>query len=81
MVENCARLRPTRNNRTGQLEKALEHNIVYKLLRGYSAHRRARERATAATDGLITRPTSPKMQKWLRSLDHANIVTTPYLGS
>jgi hypothetical protein len=62
--ENRARLRPIGNNPTGQLEKALEPDIVYKLVRGYSAQLGleigARERRRPPLIGLVTRPTSPR---------------------
>jgi hypothetical protein len=35
--ENGALFRPIRNNRTGQLDKALTPDVVYRLVRGYSA--------------------------------------------
>ena len=70
--------RPIRNNRTGELEKALDPDIVYRLVRGYSAQlgfeigARAL-RATAATNALDHKADIAKVQEWL---GHANIATT-----
>jgi integrase/recombinase XerD len=76
--ENGALFRPIRNNRTGQLEKALTPDGVYRLVRTYSgqlgfeigAHAL---RATAATNALDHQADIAKVQEWL---GHANIATT-----
>ena len=76
--ENGALFRPIRNNRTGRLEKALTPDMVYRLVREYSAalgfeigaHAL---RATAATNALDHQADIAKVQEWL---GHANIATT-----
>jgi integrase/recombinase XerD len=76
--ESGAVFRPIRNNRTGELEKALDPDMVYRLVRGYSAplgfeigaHAL---RATAATNALDHQADIAKVQEWL---GHANIATT-----
>jgi site-specific recombinase XerD len=76
--ENGALFRPIRNNRTGRLDKALDPDMVYRLVRGYSAalgfeigaHAL---RATAATNALDHQADIAKVQEWL---GHANIATT-----
>jgi integrase/recombinase XerD len=76
--ENGALFRPLRNNRTGELEKALTPDGVYKLVRTYlaqlgfeiGAHAL---RATAATNALDNQADIAKVQEWL---GHANITTT-----
>lgn len=76
--ENGPLFRPVRNNRTGELEKALTPDGVYKLVRAYSAglgfeigaHAL---RATAATNALDNQADIAKVQEWL---GHANISTT-----
>jgi site-specific recombinase XerC len=76
--ENGALFRPIRNNRTGQLEKALDPDMIYKLVRAYSAalgfeigaHAL---RATAATNALDHQADIAKVQEWL---GHVNISTT-----
>ena len=73
-----ALFRPVRNNRTGQLERAITADGVYKLVRAYSAalgfeigaHAL---RATAATNALDHQADIAKVQEWL---GHANIATT-----
>lgn len=73
-----ALFRPTRNNRTGDVDKALTADAVYRLVRGYSAalgfeigaHAL---RATAATNALDHQADIAKVQEWL---GHANISTT-----
>jgi integrase/recombinase XerD len=70
--------RPIRNNRTGRIDKALDPDMVYRLVRGYSAalgfeigaHAL---RATAATNALDHQADIAKVQEWL---SHANIATT-----
>jgi len=73
--------RPVRNNRTKVLEKPLDTDAVYKLLKGYaqavgiatdhfSPHSL---RATAATNALEHEADIAKVQEWL---GHANISTT-----
>jgi integrase/recombinase XerD len=76
--DNGALFRPIRNNRTGQLEKALDPDMVYKLVRGYSAQLGFEIgahalRATAATNALDNQADIAKVQEWL---GHANIATT-----
>ena len=76
--ENGALFRPIRNNRTGVLEKALDPDMVYKLVRGYSAELGFEIgahalRATAATNALDHQADIAKVQEWL---GHANIATT-----
>src|SRR5271154_2872910 len=76
--ENGALFRPNRNNSTGEIEKALTPDAVYRLVRGYSAalgfeigaHAL---RATAATNALDHQADIAKVQEWL---GHANIATT-----
>mgnify|MGYP006194747551 FL=1 len=70
--------RPIRNNRTGTLNNAITPDMVYKLVRSYSAalgfeigaHAL---RATAATNALDHQADIAKVQEWL---GHANISTT-----
>lgn len=70
--------RPTRNNRTGELERPLSGDTIYKLVRGYAgrlglaigAHAL---RATAATNALDNKADIREVQEWL---GHANIATT-----
>jgi len=76
--EAGALFRPVRNNRTGQLVRAITADGVYKLVRVYSA-RLGFEigahalRATAATNALDHQADIAKVQEWL---GHANIATT-----
>lgn len=70
--------RPIRNNRTGELDRTLSGDGIYKLVRGYAkklgvaigAHAL---RATAATNALEHEADIAKVQEWL---GHANIATT-----
>jgi integrase/recombinase XerD len=70
--------RPIRNNRTGELNRTLSGDGIYKLVRGYAkqlgvaigAHAL---RATAATNALEHEADIAKVQEWL---GHANIATT-----
>jgi integrase len=70
--------RPIRNNRTGDLSKAITPDLAYKIVRAYSkvlgfeigAHAL---RATAATNALDHQANIAKVQEWL---GHANIATT-----
>ena len=76
--DNGALFRPIRNNRTGLLEKALTPDMVYKLVRGYSADLGFEIgahalRSTAATNALDHQADIAKVQEWL---GHANIATT-----
>ncbi len=76
--DSGALFRPIRNNRTGLLEKALTPDMVYKLVRGYSADLGFEIgahalRATAATNALDHQADIAKVQEWL---GHANIATT-----
>jgi integrase/recombinase XerD len=76
--ENGALFRPIRNNRTGRLDKALDPDMVYRLVRGYSAELGFEIgahalRATAATNALDHQADIAKVQEWL---GHANIATT-----
>jgi site-specific recombinase XerD len=76
--DNGALFRPVRNNRTGKLDKPLDADMVYRLVRKYSAllgfeigaHAL---RATAATNALDHQADIAKVQEWL---GHANIATT-----
>jgi integrase/recombinase XerD len=76
--DNGALFRPIRNNRTGRVEKALDPDMIYKLVRAYSAalgfeigaHAL---RATAATNALDHQADIAKVQEWL---GHTNISTT-----
>jgi len=76
--KTAALFRPIRNNRTGELERALSTDGIYKLVRGYAkklgveigAHAL---RATAATNALEHEADIAKVQEWL---GHANIATT-----
>jgi integrase/recombinase XerD len=73
-----ALFRPLRNTATGELDKAITPDGVYKLVRAYStelgfkigAHAL---RATAATNALDHEADIAKVQEWL---GHANIATT-----
>jgi site-specific recombinase XerD len=73
-----ALFRPIRNNRTGDLKKALDPDAIYKLVRGYSvalgfdigAHAL---RATAATNALDHLADIKRVKDWL---GHSNIATT-----
>jgi len=73
-----ALFRPIRNNRTGELERTLTGDGIYRLVRGYAkklgmaigAHAL---RATAATNALEHEADIAKVQEWL---GHANIATT-----
>ena len=76
--DNGALFRPIRNNRTGRLDKALDPDMVYRLVRGYSAELGFEIgahalRATAATNALDHQADIAKVQEWL---GHANIATT-----
>jgi integrase/recombinase XerD len=76
--ENGPLFRPIRNNRTGKLDKALHPDMVYRLVRGYSAELGFQIgahalRATAATNALDHQADIAKVQEWL---GHANIATT-----
>jgi integrase/recombinase XerD len=70
--------RPIRNNRTGELDRTLSGDGIYKLVRNYTrklgvtigAHAL---RATAATNALEHEADIAKVQEWL---GHANIATT-----
>ncbi|MGH8229744.1 MAG: tyrosine-type recombinase/integrase [Steroidobacteraceae bacterium] len=76
--KSAALFRPIRNNRTGELDRTLSGDGIYKLVRGY-----ARKlgiaigvhalRATAATNALEHEADIAKVQEWL---GHANIATT-----
>jgi integrase/recombinase XerD len=70
--------RPIRNNRTGRTDKALDPDMVYRLVRSYSAELGFEIgahalRATAATNALDHQADIAKVQEWL---GHANIATT-----
>lgn len=70
--------RPIRNNRTGELERTLSGDGIYKLVRGYAKKLGAAIgahalRATAATNALEHEADIAKVQEWL---GHANIATT-----
>lgn len=73
-----ALFRPIRNNRTGELDRTLSGDGIYKLVRGY-AKKLGIEigvhalRATAATNALEHEADIAKVQEWL---GHANIATT-----
>ena len=70
--------RPIRNNRTGELDRTLSGDGIYKLVRGYAkkigtvigVHAL---RATAAANALEHEADIAKVQEWL---GHANIATT-----
>jgi integrase/recombinase XerD len=73
-----ALFRPIRNNTTGEFDKAITPDGVYKLVRTYSAALGFRIgahalRATAATNALDHEADIAKVQEWL---GHANIATT-----
>jgi site-specific recombinase XerD len=73
-----ALFRPIRNNATGELDKAISPDGVYKLVRAYSAALGFQIgahalRATAATNALDHDADIAKVQEWL---GHANIATT-----
>ncbi len=68
--DNGALFRRIRNNRTGELDKALDPDMVYKLVRGYSAELGFEIgahalRATAATNALDHQADIAKVQEWL----------------
>jgi site-specific recombinase XerD len=76
--DNGPLFRPIRNNRTGKLDKALDPDMVYRLVRRYSAELGFQIgahalRATAATNALDHQADIAKVQEWL---GHANIATT-----
>jgi site-specific recombinase XerD len=76
--ESGALFRPIRNNRTGRIDKALDPDMVYKLVKAYSAQLGFEIgahalRATAATNALDHQADIAKVQEWL---GHANIATT-----
>jgi integrase len=76
--ENGPLFRPIRNNRTGRLVKALDPDMVYRLVRGYSGQLGCEVgahalRATAATNALDHQADIAKVQE---RLGHANIATT-----
>jgi integrase/recombinase XerD len=76
--DNGALFRPIRNNRTGRLDKALDPDMIYRLVRAYSAElgfeiRAHALRATAATNALDHQADIAKVQEWL---GHANVSTT-----
>jgi integrase/recombinase XerD len=78
--DNGALFRPIRNNRTGRLDKALDPDMIYRLVRAYSAElgfeiRAHALRATAATNALDHQADIAKVQEWL---GHANIATTRF---
>lgn len=73
-----ALFRPIRNNRTGQLDKSLSADAIYKLVRRYAQQLGVKIgahalRATAATNALEHEADIAKVQEWL---GHANIATT-----
>ncbi|MGH8327238.1 MAG: tyrosine-type recombinase/integrase [Steroidobacteraceae bacterium] len=70
--------RPIRNNRTGELDRTLSGDGIYKLVRGYARKLGVAIgvhalRATAATNALEHEADIAKVQEWL---GHANIATT-----
>ena len=73
-----ALFRPIRNNRTGELDRMLSGDGIYKLVRGYAKQLGVAIgvhalRATAATNALEHEADIAKVQEWL---GHANIATT-----
>ena len=75
---NRALFRPIRNHTTGERDKAITPDGIYKLVRTYSAELGFRIgahalRATAATNALDHQADIAKVQEWL---GHANIATT-----
>ena len=76
--DSGALFRPLRNTATGELDKAITSDGVYKLVRAYSAELGFKIgahalRATAATNALDHEADIAKVQEWL---GHANIATT-----
>jgi len=76
--DNGALFRPIRNNRTGEVAKALTPDMIYKLVQKYSGElgfkiRAHALRSTAATNALEHQADIAKVQEWL---GHANISTT-----
>jgi len=70
--------RPVRNNRTGELNRTLSGDGIYKLVRGYARKIGVAVgvhalRATAATNALEHEADITKVQEWL---GHASIATT-----
>ena len=70
--------RPIRNNRTGELNRALSPDGIYKIVRGYTTELGVPSgahvmRATAATNALEHEADIAKVQEWL---GHADISTT-----
>jgi len=73
-----ALFRPVRNNRTGELDRTLSGDGIYKLVRGYARKLGVAIgvhalRGTAATNALEHEADIAKVQEWL---GHANIATT-----
>jgi integrase/recombinase XerD len=73
-----ALFRPIRNNRTGELDRMLSGDGIYKLVRSYAKKLGVEIgvhalRATAATNALEHEADIAKVQEWL---GHANIATT-----
>jgi site-specific recombinase XerD len=73
-----ALFRPVRNNRTGELDRMLSGDGIYKLVRGYAKKLGVTIgvhalRAPAATNALEHEADIAKVQEWL---GHANIATT-----
>jgi integrase/recombinase XerD len=73
-----ALFRPIRNNRTGEVDRMLSGDGIYKLVRGYAKKLGVAIgvhalRATAATNALEHEADIAKVQEWL---GHANIATT-----
>ena len=76
--KSAALFRPIRNNRTGELDRTLSGDGIYKLVRGYAKKLGVTIgvhalRATAATNALEHEADIAKVQEWL---GHANIATT-----
>jgi site-specific recombinase XerD len=76
--DSGALFRPIRNNTTGELDKAITPDGIYKVVRAYSAQLGFEIgahalRATAATNALDHQADIAKVQEWL---GHANIATT-----
>jgi integrase len=76
--DSGALFRPIRTNTTGELDKAITPDGIYKLVRAYSAALGFRIgahalRATAATNALDHQADIAKVQEWL---GYANIATT-----
>jgi integrase/recombinase XerD len=78
--------RPIRNNRTGELEKALTPDMIYKLVRGYSAQLGFEIgahacRATAGTNALENGADIAKVKDWFGQPFHNPALRSPQVAA